>query len=78
MISGSDMKETAEKMIRASKSEASSLFLSVPVLFAAEPYDLCRVELKNTGISGDYAVYETVTWADGISFGTRLYLREVM
>ena len=73
-----DMEKIGRRIIEKSKSECSTLFLTLPMLFAAEPLDICAVNMKKLNISGNFKVFESVTWAEGKSFGTRLYMREVM
>ena len=68
----SDMAYEGQKIIRDSKKGKKVLSISLPALFAAQPEDRIIVDLEYIGLSGEYRVTESISWADEDSCGTRL------
>jgi prophage tail gpP-like protein len=69
------MRYTGEYQIDKSQEKASLVTVEVIEPLFAFAGDRVNLELTNLGLSGEYYVTESVSWADGTSCGTRLTMR---
>ena len=66
------MRYTGKFQIESSEEEQIVCSVSLPALFAAFPNDIVSLQMTQVGITGEFRVSETTTWADGSSAGTEI------
>ena len=66
------MRYTGKFQIESSEEEQIVCSVSLPTLFAAFPNDIVSLQMTQVGITGEFRVSETTTWADGSSAGTEM------